>query len=195
MADEVCVFAGSELFEDGFERVADGIEAAWVHLLEQAFDLGEDLLDRIEVGTVGRQVEQVHARVFKAFADTSDLVGGQVVDDDNASLPHFRDQAFLQPLAEDHAIHRAWQQLRGQDAVMRQSRDKGGRHPVSMRRLGKELPAFMTPAMAAGHGGVGPGLIDEHQACKVEVRLPRLPQLPRQRDVRTILFGREYRFF
>ena len=79
MTDEVFVFARLELFEDGFECVADGIEAARVHLLEQAFDLGEDLLDRpfdfaqesVEVGAVGRQVEQVHACAFEAFADAT----------------------------------------------------------------------------------------------------------------------------
>jgi hypothetical protein len=73
---EVCVFAGFELFDDSFEGVADGIEAARVHLLDQALDRGEDLLDRIEVRAVGRQV---HFRAFAAFADTGDFVGGQVI--------------------------------------------------------------------------------------------------------------------
>jgi hypothetical protein len=53
----------------------------------------------------------------------------------------------------------------------------------------------MTPAMAAGHCGVGAGLIDEHEAGKVEIRLRRLPQLPRQGDVRAILLRCKDRFF
>ena len=195
MTDEVCVFARLELFEDGFECVADGIKASRVHLLEQTFNLGEDLLDRVEVGAVGGQVEQVHSGAFEAFENTSNFVGRQVIDDDYASRPHFGDQAFLQPLAKDHAGHRAWQQLRGQDAVMRQPCNKGGRHPVPMRGLGKELLAFVTPAMAAGHRRVGAGLINKHEAGKVEAWLCRFPQLPRQCDVRAILFRREYRFF
>jgi hypothetical protein len=195
MADEVCVFAGFELFEDVFERIADGIEAAWVHLLEQALDLGEDLLDRIEVRAVGRQIQQVHSRAFEAFADTGNFVGGQVIDDDDATRHHFGDQALFKPLAEDHAGHRAWEQLRGEDAVMRQPCDKGGRHPVTVRGLGEELLALVAPAMAAGHRRVGAGFIDEHEVGKVETRLSSLPQLTRQGDVRPVLLRRKYRFF
>lgn len=57
MPDEVGVFSRLEFFEDGFECVADGVKGARIHLLEQAFDLGEDLLDGIEIGAVGRQVK------------------------------------------------------------------------------------------------------------------------------------------
>ena len=195
MADEVGVFARHELFEDGFERVADCVEAARVHLLEQAFDLGEDLFDGIEVRAIGRQVEQEHARVFKAFADTGNLVGGEIIDDNDASRLHFWDQAFVQPLTEDHAGHRAWQQLRGQDAIMRQPGDKSGGHPVAVWGFGEQLQSLMAPTMAARHRCVGASFINEHKTPKVEPRLRSLPKLPGQRDVRPVLLRRKYRFF
>ena len=195
MSDEVGVFVWLELFEDGFEGIADGIEAAWVHLFEQTFDLGEDLFDRVEVGAVGRQVDKVHPCAFEALADTGNLVSGQIIDNDNAARLHLGDQAFLQPLAEDHAVHRAWQQVRGEDAIMRQACDKGGCHPVAMWSLGEELSAFVTPAMAARHRGVGAGLIDKDQRTEVEARLGCCPELARQCDIRPVLLGREYGFF
>lgn len=113
--------------------------------------------------------------MFEAFADTCDFVGGQVIDDHDAPQSHFRDQTLFQPLAEDPAGHRAWEQLWGQNAAMRQSGDKSGRHPVAMRDFGKELLAFVAPAMASGHRCVGAGLIDEHKGGKVETGLTRSP--------------------
>lgn len=162
---------------------------------DEAFDLGEDLLDRIEVRAVRRQVEQVHARVFEAFLDARHLVSRQIVDDDDAVWPHFRDQAFLKPLPEDHPGHGAREQLRGQDAVMRQARDEGGCHPVTVRSLGEQLLTLWAPAMAARHRRVRAGLIDKHQRCEVELGLSRPPERACKRDVGAILLSREDRFF
>src|SRR3546814_6388411 len=106
MAEIVCALAGFELFEDDLEGVANGVEGSWRYSSKQLLDFGEDLLDRIEVGAVRRQVEQPHAGVLEAIADAGDLVGRQIVGDDDAAGRHFGDQAFDQPLAEDFAGHR-----------------------------------------------------------------------------------------
>lgn len=186
---------GHELFEDDFDGIADGVEGSGSHASEQCLEFGEDLLDRVEVGAIRRQVEQMHLSVFEALADACHLVGRQVVDDDDAARHHFGDQAFLQPLAEDHAVHRAWQKLWGEDAVMDQSGDKGRGHPVTMGCFGEQLLALLTPAMGAGHRRVCSGLIDEHEAGEVKIGLARLPELARQGDIGPILLRRIDRFF
>ena len=189
MAEIICALAGYELFEDGAECVANGIEGAWCHSPEQLFDFSEDLLDRIEVGAVGRKVEQSHACVLEAVADAGDLVGWQIVRDDDAAGRHFRDQVFNQPLAEDFAGHRRVDQHRRENAVMLQSRYEGGGHPVTMRCLAEERLAFMAPAMRSCHARGRAGLIDEHQRCEVEPGLRRLPDRTRYRDVGPVLLA------
>jgi hypothetical protein len=137
----------------------------------------------------------MHARVFEALADTSYFVGREIVDDDDAARPHFRDQAFREPLLEDCAGHRTWEQLWSQDGVMGQPGDEGRCHPVTMRHFGEEFLALLTPAMAARHRRVRAGLIDKYQRGEVEIGLRRPPELAGEGDIGPILFSREERFF
>lgn len=195
MSEVVRAFVWAEHFEDGFEGVADGVEGARVHSPEEALELREDLLNRIEVGTVGREVQQVHACRLQALANAGHLMCGQIINDDDAARPHFRDQTFLEPLLEDCAGHRAREQLRGENAVMSQTGNEGGCHPMAVWYLGEELLALVAPTMAARHRGVRAGLVDEYQRCKVETGLRRLPEFAGQSDVRPILLSREDRFF
>src|SRR5919106_4475325 len=46
-----------------------------------------------------------------------------------------------------------------------------------------------------GHVGRGPGLVDEHQALRAQVRLPLTPSEPRGGNVRAILLGGMLRLF
>jgi len=45
------------------------------------------MLDRIEIGTVWRQIAQCGARGLDDLAHRVSLVGGQVVDDDDVARP------------------------------------------------------------------------------------------------------------
>jgi hypothetical protein len=45
------------------------------------------------------------------------------------------------------------------------------------------------PAMRPGHIGLGPGLVDEHQALKIDATLITLPTLALARDVGPLLLG------
>ena len=51
------------------------------------------------------------------------------------------------------------------------------------------------PAAQARHFGRGSSLVDEHQACRVEVRLRVEPGLPPEGHVRPVLFGGVCGFF
>ena len=78
---------------------------------------------------------------------------------------------------------------------MRQPRNEGGRHPVTVRGLGEQLLALVAPAMAARHRRVRAGLIDEHQQSRVKIGLPGLPKRTRECDIGPILLSCEDRFF
>lgn len=73
MSEVVGALGGAEAFEDMFQRGDNGVERSGSGAPEQRIELGEDLLDRVEFGAVGRTVEQSHAGVFEALADAVDL--------------------------------------------------------------------------------------------------------------------------
>jgi len=195
MSEVICAFGWRELFEDCFQCVADGVERPWCHPPEQGFDFGEHLLDGVEVRTVGRKIEQLHSGTLEALADTGDFMGWQIVDDDDAARLHLGNEAFFEPLLEDHAGHGTRQQLRGEDGVMGQAGQERRRHPVAMRRLADKFLALLAPTVRPRHCRIGAGFIDEYQRREVQVGLCSPPEGPRQRNVRPVLLRRKDRFF
>ncbi len=64
--------------KDKFWQEGVAIEATpRLRALDQ-LELGEGILDGIEVGTVGRQMEQRSPACFDSFSDALNLVGGQI---------------------------------------------------------------------------------------------------------------------
>jgi hypothetical protein len=49
--------------------------------------------------------------------------------------------------------------------------------------------------MGAGHVGLGPGLVDEDQACRIDAALMAAPALALGGDVRPMLLGGVQAFF
>jgi hypothetical protein len=64
-------------------------------LRSKCLELGEDLLDRIEVGTIGRQEEQLGASRADGLPDRLALVASEVVDDHDISWPQRRHRDLL----------------------------------------------------------------------------------------------------
>ncbi len=78
---------------------------------------------------------------------------------------------------------------------MLETRHEGRGHPVTVRRFGDELLAFMAPAMAACHRRICAGFINKNKPCEVKISLRSLPKLASQGDIRPILLRRINRFF
>ena len=83
----------------------------------------------------------------------------------------------------------------GGDPVAAQRRQKGQCPPAAVRHLGDQPRAAAAASVAAGHVGLGPSLIDEHQALGVKSALIRLPPGPPAGDVGAILFAGVQAFF
>ena len=78
---------------------------------------------------------------------------------------------------------------------MTQRRQKGQRAPAAVRHLGDQADAASAAPVAAGHVGLGPGLVDEHQASGVKPALMRFPPDPAAGNVGAILLAGVQRFF
>ena len=99
MPDVPCAFVGREVVKEGANGRPEGLEGAGGGFSEQGLELGEDLLDGVEVRAVGRQVAQLSAGRFDGRLDAGDLVRAQVVHDHDvvswSSLFGHSDREFL----------------------------------------------------------------------------------------------------
>lgn len=82
-----------------------GVDGARWLLPQKRFELGEGELDRVHVGAVGRQVEDLGAAGGDGLADAGDLVGGQVVEHDDIAAPEGRGEHVPDVDPEGFAIH------------------------------------------------------------------------------------------
>ena len=78
---------------------------------------------------------------------------------------------------------------------MAQSRQEGRCVPLTMRDLGEQPLTARRPAMGARHIGLGPGLIDEDQASRVDPALILAPLAAAAAYVRTVPLARDQRLF
>ena len=72
---------GPVLGEDLCAGLADGFVASRSRLSQQGLELGEDLLDRIEIGRVFRQKDEARPDVADRSSHGLSLVGAEIVED------------------------------------------------------------------------------------------------------------------
>ncbi len=106
MGEVVGAFGG----RDGFEEAADGLPellfGAGRSLPKERLELGEQLLDRVEIGAVGRKVQEESAGSGDRLAHPVDLVRGEVVEHDDVARFERRREELLDVGAE--APVRSW---------------------------------------------------------------------------------------
>jgi len=175
--------------------IPEAVAGPLAGLSEQRLEFGEGLLDRIEVGAVGRQVEQPSLPAFDGLLNAGDLVAGQIVHDDDIARIQRRDEDLLDISPEDVAVHGAIEDVRGSDAGDAQTSDKSGGFPVTVGYRGQQAQAAGTPAKRPGHVGGRRGLVQEHQALRVECGLAPDEGVARRGHVRTLLLGGVQTFF
>jgi hypothetical protein len=81
MGEVAGAFGGTEGVEGLADGVPEGVDGSGRGGAEQRLELGEQLFDRVQIGAVGRQVEQPGAARRDRFAPAVDLVGAEVVHD------------------------------------------------------------------------------------------------------------------
>lgn len=184
---------------EGIEQGTDAppccFDGSFCGFSEQVFQLGEDLLDRIEVWAVGRQEQQVRASGPDRVPNSGFFVTGQVVEDDDVTGRERGAELLLDPLGKTGAIDRLIEDERCVDPVAAQGGDEGHRLPVTIGHLCLKPLTFGGPTPQRGHVGLGPGLIDEHEAGRIRPPLILLPLLAPPGDLRPQLFGGKNAFF
>ncbi len=105
---------------------------------------------------------------FDGLTDALDLVGGQVVHDDDVAWFQGGSKELLRPGPEGLAIHRAIECHGCGEAVMAKGGEERGCTPVAVRRLHQQPFTDGAAATAAHHVGGKAGFVDEGEMGDVE---------------------------
>ena len=195
MGEVVAAFGRAEAVEQGAEPPPGRLNGAFGRVAEQSFELSEDLFDRVEIRGVGGQEAERGPRLLNGRPHGGPLVAAQIVHNDDIAWGERRQQALFDIGQEAEPVQRAIEDAGSGNAVVAQRRHEGQRLPVA---VGPGRPQPLAPgaaAMATGHVGLGPGLIQEDEAPRIQLALPALPPAAAAHDVRPILLGGHQTFF
>ena len=156
---------------------------------EEALQLGEDLLDGIEVRAVGREVEQPRPGGLDGLAHPRHLVGLQVVEDDGVARLEHGHERVGDVGSEACAVGGSVEQGSGTQAIAAQGGGDRGGLVMPVRDGEAAALAPRGPTVAARHVGGCGGLVEEDQSVGIEGVLVREPRLTGRPYVLARLLG------
>jgi hypothetical protein len=171
------------------------VDCACGELSQEGFELCEGFLDRVEIGAIGRQIDERGTTSFDCPAHAGNFVTAEIVhDDDIAGRERGREDLF--DIGEEGlAIHRSVEDERRGEAAGTQPGDKGRCFPMPIRNRRDEPLATRSASALARHVGGCPGLIDKDQTIWIQACLVGAPNLPCGRNIRPLLLGGVKRLF
>ena len=170
-------------------------DGAWLCGAHEVLELGEELLDRVQVWAIGRQENQMGTCGPDGVPCAAPFVAAQVVENDDVACRQGRHEHLLDIGCEQLAIDGTVDHPGCIDAVVPQGGDEGQCFPVAVRHACIKTSPAQAPAAQRRHVGLDPGLIDEDQALGVNLALMGLPACALERDVAAGLLGRQHGFF
>ena len=195
MGEEVSTF----LWGYGFQEPGDGgldlLEVASVCLSQECLELGKRLLDRVEVGAVGRQIEQLGTGRPDRSPYGRVLMAAEVIHHHDVAWPQGWDQELYHPGEETLGVDGAIQDARRGDAITSQPGHEGECLALAVRNFGDQALTSGAAAMQAGHVRLRPGLVYEDQTGRTNLALPLLPLPPTPRDISAVLLAGAQAFF
>lgn len=184
---------------EAFDRVDDGlaefVEGSLGGGPEEGFEFGEDLLDGIEVGTVGGEIQDTGASLLDGLANALDFVGREIVHDDDVSLGQRRNQLLADVGEKELAVDWSVDHQRGDQPRGAEAREEGGRLPMAVGNFGEQPLAARGATAQTGHLGRRPRLVEKHQPLDGQSALRQPMPEPTLRHVRPILLGGVNDFF
>lgn len=175
--------------------VVEGVDGAGLGHAHPVLDLGNDLLDEVEVGRVGRQKREPCADAADRRADGARTMAAEIVEDNDVALPQRRHQELHDVGTEDRADDGSFDHAGLGERVDPEGCEERERVPAAVGGEAEELLAPGAAAADRGHVGLDPGLVDEEEPCRIEMAACPHPSRAPPYDVRTQLLSRKERFF
>ena len=147
MSDVCGAFFRLVLSKDRCACVGDRVVCSGAGLSQQGFELGEDLLDRIEVGRIFGQEHKTRSCGSNRLSHDLSFVRAEVVQDHDIARFEGGHEKLFDIGAEAFAVDWAVEQTGRVDTVIAQSGKKGRGFPMPMRNLVDEPLAARRPAV------------------------------------------------
>lgn len=183
----------------GIERVGDGvaheIAGSCLGSSEMVFDLGEELFDRIEVGRVFRQEDELGTGLPDGLADGFGFMGAEIVHDDDIAGDQGRHEHLLDIDLEALAVDRPVEEPRRLDPIAPERRQEGHRVPMAERSGLWQSLTSGRPAAERRHVGFGPGLVNKDEAGGINLRPELQPLAASAGNVGALALAGDQRLF
>ena len=191
----VAAFVRAEALETGTKERPERLTAATACGANEGLELREAELDGIEVRAIGWQVPEGGPGGLDSPPDAGDLVGPEVVGNDDVAWLQSRHQDLFDVSAEALAIDCAVEDPRCGQPCDPQRGEKRAGLPAPAGGVVVDARAARCPAVPPKQIVGDAGFVQKHEVGDVPGRRRRVPRDPRGRDVRPIVFGRADRFF
>ena len=119
----------------------------------------------------------------------------EVVHDDDVAGMQGRDKHLIDVEAEAFAIDRAIDEPGCLDAIVTEGGEEGHGGPSTVWHLARQALTLGPPASQRRHIGLGPSLVDEDQAGRIDAILIGHPLLTPSRHVGTVALAGDQRLF
>ena len=182
------------MLETGTEERPERLAAATACGANEGLELREAELDGIEVRAIGWQVPEGGPGGLDSPPDAGDLVGPEIVGNDDVAWLQSRHQDLFDVSAEALAIDCAVEDPRCGQPRDPQRGEKRAGLPAPAGGVVVDARAARCPAVPPKQIGGAAGFVQKHEVGDVPGRRRRVPRDPRGRDVRPIVFGRADRF-
>lgn len=138
-------------------------------------ELGEEQLDRVEIGVIRRQEEHMRAGAPGRAACGLASMAADIVEHDDVALCKGRSENLLGVKREEFGVDRAVDDEGRIDPIDPERADEGQRLPVAVGRASLKTLSPQSPAAQRRHVGLDPGFVDEDEAARIDPGLMRLP--------------------
>jgi len=146
VSEVVGAFLRCEGGEEPTDRCGEVLGGACGGFAQEVFELGKDLLDRVEVGRVFRQEQQFGAGRADEPAHGFAFVAAEIVHDDDVARLQGGEENLLDIGLKGRAVDRTVEQPWRVDSVVAKRRQEGGGFPMAVRDLGGEPHAARRPS-------------------------------------------------
>ncbi len=195
MAQICAALLGRECVQQFSDPSPCGFDSSFLGFSDERFEFGEHHLDRIEIGAVRRQEEQMGSCLSDGLACLLSFVASEIIKDNDVTGLQSWCQGLLDPGGEGRSIDGAIEHQGSDDPVMAQARQKGQSFPMAVGNLGEQGFSTRAPTAQARHIGLDPGLVDKDQAGGIKPVLMGFPAFAQSRYPRPILLLGHQRFF
>ena len=181
---------GLEDIDERADQVPKATYGSFACFAQHGLESGEGLFDRIEVRAIWWKEARGCACCCDLLPHCCAFVVRQVVHNNHVAGEQLRHQHLGDIGLELVTVDRSIEYHRRDHLRRAKPCDQRGGLAVSVRVTHPQAFALWATAMAAGHVGGGPGLVNKDQAFRLQIELAVEPCVTLPQDVGTVLLDR-----